>query len=387
MLGWHQHLFYKHKDSYLYKDGINVEFTKQQKTEIFTWAINYTRLREETRPFFIFNGSHGIDFSGVRKVEHNTAFYFFEPLTYYGNRIGYQDHILRFDIPDNVRAHELDSVESYIVKHNLKNCKVYLPDRFAADYFKQVYNLDFEWYDPYFHAEAYKLNILGRFIPHSFYQKKITKKLWLGTWRYDPVRHYIIADLVSKNCHLQNNFSWFYQIKPDEIEQVMWCKVDNNTKTNLVNLNNATPMNIDTKVEQAVHYTNFYPPVQQTNKDPAASYQESFCILVVETRVVQPWVNLSEKILHAIKNRKPFLLYAAPHSIATLHDLGFKTFDQWWDESYDNIVDTQSRIQRINQIADYINKLDIKNLQTIYKEMKPILMHNIGVLQKIQQRH
>lgn len=386
MLGWHQHLFYHNKKSYLYKNGVSVEFNKKQKTEIFSWAINHTRLRHEKRPFFIFNGNQSIDFSGVDKAEHCTAFYFFEPLTYYGNRVGYQDHILRFDSPDDVRSYELDSVKEYITKHNLQDCKVYLPDRFAADYFRKVYNLDFEWYDPYFYAEAHRLNLLGRVIPHVIYQQKITKKLWLGTWRYDPVRHYILADLVSKGCHTGNNFSWFYTINSNEIENVMWCNVDEQTKNKLLNLNTVTPLTIDTETECAVHYTNFYPPVAQKTKDPVKFYQQSFCILVVETRVAQPWVNLSEKTLHAIKNRKPFLLYAAPQSLKTLHDLGFKTFDLWWDESYDDIVDTQLRIQKINSIAEYINSLDVKILRDIYKQMKPTLLHNLRVLQNLQRR-
>lgn len=386
MLGWHQHLYYQNKESYLYKDGVQVKFTKQQKQEILMWAVNHTKLKYEQRPFFIFNGSHAIDFSGVDNPEHNTAFYFFEPLTYYKSNHEYNDHILRFDVPNNVRSYELDSVKEYVKKHNLRNCTVYLPDRYAKDYFRKIYNLDFDWYDPYFYAEAYRLDLLGRFVPHCVYQRSITKKLWLGTWRYDPVRHYIMADLVSKGCHKENNVSWFYTIEADQIDSVLWFNADDETKDKILRLNAVTPMYIDTVVDHAVPYTNFYPPVQQKTKDPVKSYKESFCILVVETRVAQPWVNLSEKILYAIKSRKPFLLYAAPQSLKTLQDLGFKTFDQWWDETYDVITDTQSRIQKINTVAAYINSLDIETLQDIYKQMKPTLLHNLGVLQNLQRR-
>ena len=381
-------MFYKRNNhSYLYKDGMSLTFTKQQKKEIFKWAIDHTKVRNEKRPFFIFNGSHNIDFSGVEKFENNTAFYFFEPLTYYNNnRKGYKDHILRFDSDHGVKSYELDDVAQYIRKHKLKNCTVYLPDRFASSYFRNVYNLEFEWYDPYFHAEAYRLNLSNRFVPTHYYKNLITKKLWAGNWRYDPVRHYITADLVARDCHVNNNFSWFYNIKEDEIENVMWDSVDAATINNIENLNHIGPLNIDTDITETVHYSNFYPPVEQTTKDPVKFYNECFCALVVETRVAQPWVNLSEKILHAIKNRRPFLLYAAPNSIKTLRHLGFKTFGNYWDEGYDNVVDTQERIKKINDIAQYINSLSIDELREMYATMKPILMHNVAVLQKMQLR-
>ena len=387
MLSWHQHLYYKNQVSQLYKDGVSVDFSKEQQRQIHTWAIKHTKIRNERRPYFIFNGSHSINFNGVQNPANNTAFYFFEPLTYYSPyRQGYEDHILRFDDSSNVRAHELDSVEEYICKHRLKNCTVYLPDKYASTHFSKVYNLEFKWYDPYFHAELYRLNLWNRFIPHCYYKNRIVKKLWLGNWRYDPVRHYITADLVARGCHTNNNFSWFYNINANEIENVMWDTVDADDISNVENLNHVGPLNIDTDVKQTVHYTNFYPPVEQSTKDPAKSYTECFCALVVETRVAQPWVNLSEKILHAIKNRRPFLLYAAPHSLKTLKHMGFETFEDYWDESYDHITDTQERIKKINSVAEYINSLSIGELRAMYDSMKPILLHNIRTLQKMQQK-
>lgn len=388
MLSWHQHLYYHNQVPYLFKEGTRIKISKEQKRQINTWAIKHTSLKHERRPFFIYNGSHNINFDGVVNPANNTAFYFFEPLTYYNNnRIGYQDHILRFDKTDNVRSYELDSVAQYICKHRLKDCTVYLPDKYAALHFRKVYDLEFKWYDPYFHAELYRLNLCNRFIPHCYYKNLITKKLWLGNWRYDPVRHYITADLVARKCHIDNNFSWFYNINADEIDNVMWDKVDTETFKNIENLNHIGPLNIDTDVKQTVHYTDFYPPIEQSTKDPVKSYNECFCALVAETRVAQPWVNLSEKILHAIKNRRPFLLYAAPHSLKTLKHFGFKTFGDYWDESYDYIVDTQERIKKINRVAEYINSLDINELREMYDNMKPILLHNIHTLKKIQLKN
>ena len=384
-LDWHQHLFVKYKNTeLLFKDGNNINISASQSKQIRTWAIKHTYLKNETRPFYLFNGSHNINFNNV-PAYNNSAFFFFEPLTYYSNnRKGYADHILRFDNPSGVKSYELDDVSKF-VKHNNITCTVYLPDRFAAEYFSTVYNLNFDYYDPYYHAEAHRLNTIGKYLPHWYYTSKIKKALWCGSWRYDPVRHYIIAGLVNNDVHLNNNFSWFYNIETNDIKNVMWTDVPDNVLLGIDKLNNIGPLTMDTKVKSSVSYKNFYPPMHQKTKDPAKQYQECFCALVIETRVAQPWVNLSEKTLHAVKNKRPFLLYAAPRSLETLHEAGLKTFNDYWSEEYDTIVDTKERIAAINKIAYRLNKLNIYELKYMYNDMKHILDHNIQVINKIHR--
>lgn len=380
-LHWHQHLYYNNK---LYKDGKEVNFNSICKKQVYSWAINDSRLKNETKPFFLFNGSHNIVFPNLSNVPDNAAFYFFEPLTYYtDNRKGYADHILRTDYADNVRSHELDSVDNFIKKHNITHHTVYLPDKHADQDLKKQYKLNFDYYDPYFDSEISRLNTLGRFLPHSYYTNKITKKLWCGNWRYDPVRHYIVSDLVDKGLHKDNLLSWFYYVPREDIESLMWFS-GNIDINKLEKLNAIGPLRIDTNAKELVHYKNFYPEVQYKTKDCADYYQQCFCALVIETRVIQPWINLSEKTLYAIKNRRPFLLYAAPGSLQFLRDLGLKTFGDFWDESYDTITDSVKRISAINRIAEQLNNRSISELRKLYKDMEEILTHNIQHIKKIQ---
>jgi len=381
-LSWHQHLYYNGR---LYKDGKEVAMSKQQANQIFKWAIRDSELKHETRPFFLFNGSHNITFPQLHNVADNSVFYFFEPLTYYShNRIGHRDHILRTDDCKGVRAYELDSVAEFVYQHGITDHTVYLPDLNSATHLTTEYTLNFDYYDPYLAAEATRLNTFGRYLPHWYYTNKIKKALWCGSWRYDPVRHYIVAGLVNNDVHLNNNFSWFYNIEKDDVDNVMWADVPDNVIAGIDKLNTIGPLIIDTPDVQLVNYKNFYPEVDQASKDPAKHYQECFCALIIETRVVQPWVNTSEKTLHAIKNRRPFLLYAAPGSLQSLRNAGIKTFGDYWDESYDTIVDSAERIHAVSAVAEQINNMPIAELKLMYSDMKELLLHNISTVKNIQ---
>ena len=60
---------------------------------------------------------------------------------------------------------------------------------------------------------------------------------------------------------------------------------------------------------------------------------------------------------------------------------GFKTFDKWWDESYDNEKDDWKRLQMIMDLALKISNMDNNILLGMYKNMKDVLQHNISVLE------
>ena len=50
----------------------------------------------------------------------------------------------------------------------------------------------------------------------------------------------------------------------------------------------------------------------------------------------------------------PFVLISRPNSLEYLKIIGFKTFSDFWDESYDTIVDD---FERMNKIYDLIKQL------------------------------
>ena len=60
---------------------------------------------------------------------------------------------------------------------------------------------------------------------------------------------------------------------------------------------------------------------------------------------------------------------------------GFKTFDTWWDESYDDEPDGWKRLKMITELVLKISKMDNNILLGMYKNMKEVLQHNIDIIE------
>ena len=84
----------------------------------------------------------------------------------------------------------------------------------------------------------------------------------------------------------------------------------------------------------------------------------------------------SEKTFRPLNSCQPFILITHPHMLNKLKTAGFKTFDKWWDESYDLEEDDDIRISKILNLLVELNKKTITELTDMYNEMIPILKHN-----------
>ena len=67
---------------------------------------------------------------------------------------------------------------------------------------------------------------------------------------------------------------------------------------------------------------------------------------------------------------------APPGTLKYLHEHGYKTFDKFWDESYDSCTNHEERLYKIFEVIEYIESKSIEELKDIYKEMESILSHN-----------
>jgi hypothetical protein len=88
---------------------------------------------------------------------------------------------------------------------------------------------------------------------------------------------------------------------------------------------------------------------------------------------------LSEKIFKPIVCHHPFIVMGNKGSLAKLRELGYKTFDGFIDESYDNL----STWERFEAIIETIKKVDaIKDKIEWYKSIQDIIEHNYEVIRK-----
>lgn len=107
--------------------------------------------------------------------------------------------------------------------------------------------------------------------------------------------------------------------------------------------------------------------------------QESFMQVVTETCFWDDKFHLTEKIFKPIVAKQPFILLGCAHNLRYLQSYGFKTFDHWWDESYDQIEDP---IERLNAAIDIIEKICAREhsyLENLLLEMQEVLDYNFNL--------
>lgn len=84
----------------------------------------------------------------------------------------------------------------------------------------------------------------------------------------------------------------------------------------------------------------------------------------------------SEKIFFNMFLLKPFIVQGYPGTLKHLHDLGYKTFDKWWDESYD-YSSGMERIIKTYQIFKMLSNMTHEELADMLYDMLPVLEHNL----------
>jgi len=79
--------------------------------------------------------------------------------------------------------------------------------------------------------------------------------------------------------------------------------------------------------------------------------------VVLETVVDGSKIHLTEKILRPIACAHPFVIMAGPGALTYLRSYGFKTFGDFWDESYDQEPNTVKRMEMIVHVMKNIQHL------------------------------
>ena len=105
-------------------------------------------------------------------------------------------------------------------------------------------------------------------------------------------------------------------------------------------------------------------------------HRESYWNFVVETHYDQDTVFLTEKTFKPILNLQPFIIVGNPGSINLLHDLGYKTFDGYNNESYDKENNHEKRMWNILTECIIIGESSHEELTEEIYRMRPILEYN-----------
>jgi len=111
--------------------------------------------------------------------------------------------------------------------------------------------------------------------------------------------------------------------------------------------------------------------------NPNSDYFTSvFCHIATETMFIDKTLHLTEKSLRAFVNKRPMLLLGPPHSLSYLRSYGFKTWGDFWDESYDLIEDPWQRMEAVVDLIKKLNSMSLDDMEKMLDKMEPILDHN-----------
>ena len=113
-------------------------------------------------------------------------------------------------------------------------------------------------------------------------------------------------------------------------------------------------------------------------------YKRVYFNVVTESCYYDECIYFSEKIFKPIGQLTPFILMSTPYSLAKLREIGFKTFDGWIDESYDNEEDNDKRFFMIIEVIKNLCGMSKEELHDWYYSMTDILIHNQKTLRDYQ---
>lgn len=103
---------------------------------------------------------------------------------------------------------------------------------------------------------------------------------------------------------------------------------------------------------------------------------ESLAYVVTETAYFNRRNHITEKTFKAICQQLPFILVSTAGSLEYMRRYGFRTFNDIWDESYDEEDNDLKRLEKIAKILIDLDSLTQKELQALYRAALPAIQHN-----------
>jgi len=328
----------------------------------------------------------------------------------------FADIIYDFDKADSVmhgtqcqelRCYEFEKIKEFTKQNNLQNVTVHTGLYDQEQYFEH-YDFKLKTQDIYLSCTVIptdsKYTKTFTYNPNTTIpnKNKIKHKFINLNKRYEGFRQIVAAHMLDKDCvcsyihkhtdlyikennrvTLLKDSNWYWE---DINHRVSFdCKDLFNEFINLEynskKLEEKQVLTVDRSVEdrewlQLDNDEEFYVPTND--------YYSAFCAVVSESTFAFPVAHFADKTINAIKLHRPFVLVAPPRTLEYMKKLGFKTFDKWWNESYDTEKNHLQRLKSVLHLINDIDKMNIEECQEMYKDMIPVLEHNFALLKQIR---
>jgi hypothetical protein len=105
-------------------------------------------------------------------------------------------------------------------------------------------------------------------------------------------------------------------------------------------------------------------------------YEKTFISMVTETLVDEGTLFISEKIWKPIMVGHPFIVFGNLGTLRFLKSMGYRTFDKWISEEYDNEPDSGKRCNMITEELVKLSTKTVEELKLIRSEMNEVCDYN-----------
>ena len=109
-------------------------------------------------------------------------------------------------------------------------------------------------------------------------------------------------------------------------------------------------------------------------------YKSSYISLVTETFFYEDDYIITEKVYKPIIHYHPFIVLGSPYTLKHMRSIGFKTFGDFWDESYDEEENNDKRFETVFNLLMKFDKMPIEELHKLYIDMIPTLKYNYDLI-------
>jgi hypothetical protein len=206
----------------------------------------------------------------------------------------------------------------------------------------------------------------------------ISKFVWYGEdnwfWFYMYEKNYN-KNFVFNHSNKKYNFLYLNkQLRPQRIKlynHILNAGLLNNSLYTFIGLEN--PVRLPVEYELPWIDRKNYPWHNYDQDIYEKPYNETVCNIVPETIIENNEIFLTEKIWKAIIAEQPFVVHGCAGYLKKLQELGFKTFKNFFDESYDDQLDHDVRIKKI---IETLKTIKIKDYKKLYQETTNIRQHN-----------
>jgi len=233
-------------------------------------------------------------------------------------------------------------------------------------------------------------SVLVKFVPTSLYEFKLLQRYYKDIPTHKNIKYHF-GNFVSRTTmprlviasHLYTNyrdktFQTFHYNYDNEYHKthVELDKLLNEYGPNSVEFDEAiallkaSPL-LQTSVESypILHYT------KAIMTEPCQWYPNFFVDVICETWPNESGFYVTEKFWRAVATKTPFIMYGPRYVLTNLKKLGFKTFDNYWNEGYQEDF-SRDRINIIKQSLQQLNNEPVEQLVNMYNDMQLILDHN-----------